>query len=255
MNDSGDQRRLSAILAADVVGYTQRMEQDTDGTVAAWKAARSNVIDPTISDHSGRIVKHTGDGFLAEFSTGQNAVKCAINLQEKLVNNPLEFRIGINLGDIVDDGVDIHGEGVNIAARIEGLAKPGGICISGSVYELVRNQVAASFEDIGEQEVKHVSALVRVYRVALESQPTKTQQNSRSVASGETGKRLDEDLRLSGILMLFLAPGMVLLGLFVGAFLPMLGVSALIGCIGAGLLVASNAIGRRYREDDSSPPN
>jgi len=165
MNDGGDQRRLSAILAADVVGYTRRMEQDTDGTVAAWKMARSEVIDPTIASHAGRIVKHTGDGFLAEFSTVLDATNCAIALQENLSDSLLDFRMGIHLGDIVDDGQDIHGEGVNIAARIEGLAEPGEICLSGTVYEAVHNRIEVACQDMGEQSVKHVSAPVRVYRI------------------------------------------------------------------------------------------
>ncbi len=166
MADREAQRRLAAILAADVAGYTQLMEKDTDGTVSAWKAARDDVVEPTIDDQSGHIIKFTGDGFLVEFPSVQNAVNCAIQLQERLASNTLKFRMGINLGDIVDDGKDIHGEGVNIAARLEGLAEPGGICISGSVHEQVRNRIDAIYEDMGEQEVKHVSAPVRVYRIA-----------------------------------------------------------------------------------------
>ena len=172
MNDGGDQRRLSAILAADVVGYTRLMEQDTDGTVAAWKSARASIIDPAISNHAGRIVKHTGDGFLAEFSTVLDAVKCAVAMQELLATSPLNFRMGVNLGDIIDDGEDIHGEGVNIAARIEAIADPGCICISGSVFDAVRNRIDVPFEDMGEHTVKHVSAPVKVYRVVLDEGPT-----------------------------------------------------------------------------------
>jgi len=156
---------LAAILAADVAGYTRRVEQDTDGTVAAWRAARADVIDPAIAGRSGRIVKHTGDGFLAEFPTVEDAVRCAISMQEALAASPLDFRMGINLGDVIDDGEDIHGEGVNIAARIEALADPGGIFVSGGVYDQVRNRVDHPCEDWGDHEVKHVSAPVRVYRV------------------------------------------------------------------------------------------
>ena len=104
MAGSADQRRLAAILAADVAGYTRLMEEDTEGTVSAWKAARDDHAEPTISDHSGNIIKFTGDGFLVEFSSVQNAVTCAIELQERLASSTLDFRIGINLGDIVDDG-------------------------------------------------------------------------------------------------------------------------------------------------------
>ncbi len=168
MSNGGVQKRLSAILAADVAGYTRLMEKDTDGTVSAWKSAREDIIDPAISDHSGRIVKHTGDGFLAEFHTVQEAVECAIAIQEQLIASPLDFRMGVNLGDIVDDGQDIHGEGVNIAARIEALAEPGGICISGMVHESVRNRLDHRFEDTGRHSVKHVSTPVRVFRLVLD---------------------------------------------------------------------------------------
>ena len=159
------QQRLAAVLAADVVGYTRLMEEDTEGTVIEWQAVRDGVINPTVSDHSGRIVKLTGDGFLAEFPTVHEAVKCGIAMQEGFAESSLEFRIGINLGDIIDDGQDIHGEGVNVAARIEALADPGGICISGSVHEQVRNRIEATYEDRGEQQVKNVSAPVRVYAI------------------------------------------------------------------------------------------
>jgi adenylate cyclase len=162
-----DERRLSAILAADVVGYTKRMEQDTEGTVKAWKSARTSIVDPTISNFSGRIVKHTGDGFLAEFNTVLDAVNCAVEMQAALASSVLKFRMGINLGDIIDDGEDIHGEGVNLAARIEALADPGGISISGVVYEQVFNRLDYRFEDMGKVEVKHVARPVQVYRIVL----------------------------------------------------------------------------------------
>jgi adenylate cyclase len=165
MADREVQRRLAAILAADVAGYTRHMEDDSEGTVAAWQDAREDVIKPQVGNYSGTIVKLTGDGFLVEFGTVQDAVNCAIAMQSGLVSSSLEFRIGINLGDIIDDGEDIHGEGVNVAARLEGLAKPGGICISGYVYNQVRNRIEATYEDMGEQEVKNVSAPVRAYAV------------------------------------------------------------------------------------------
>ena len=174
MSEGGDQRRLSAILAADMVGYTRRMEEDTDGTVAAWKAARSDAIDPTVAAHSGRIVKLTGDGFLAEFSTVLDAVRCAISIQQTLLDGPLAFRMGVNMGDIIDDGEDIHGEGVNIAARIEALAEPGGICISSSVHDQVLNRLDHQFEDMGEIEVKNVARPVRVFRVLAEGEVAST---------------------------------------------------------------------------------
>ena len=161
------QRRLAAILAADVAGYTRLVEKDTDGTVAAWAAARDDVVKPLVSEKSGHIIKFTGDGFLVEFPSVQDAVLCAISMQEQLKSSPLDFRMGINVGDVIDDGGDIHGEGVNIAARIEALAEPGGICISGDVYNQVLNRIEVFFDDLGEQEIKHVSRFIRVYAINL----------------------------------------------------------------------------------------
>ena len=161
------QRRLAAILAADVAGYTRLVELDTDGTVAAWKSARDNVIKPLVDKKSGHIIKFTGDGFLFEFPSVQDAVLCAIIMQEQLKSSPLDFRMGINVGDIVDDGGDVHGEGVNIAARLEALAEPGDICVSGDVYNQVRNRIDADFRDMGEKEIKHVSQPIRVYAIGV----------------------------------------------------------------------------------------
>ena len=130
------ERRLAAVLVSDVVGYTKLMEEDTEGTVTAWSEARDKIIEPSVESHKGRIVKFTGDGFLTEFKTVQDALNCAIDLQNSLFESSLKFRMAVNLGDIIDDGRDIHGEGINIAARLEALAEPGGICISGAVYDL-----------------------------------------------------------------------------------------------------------------------
>lgn len=167
MADQPNQRKLAAILAADVVGYTRLVEQDTDATIAAWKAARDDVIKPGVEGKSGRIIKFTGDGFLAELPSVQDAVTCAIEMQEELASSPLKFRIGINLGDITDDGGDVHGEGVNIAARLEALAEPGGICISGGVFDQVQNRINTAFKDMGDQEVKHVSRPIRAYAIQV----------------------------------------------------------------------------------------
>jgi TolB-like protein len=168
MADQSIQRRLAAILAADVAGYTRLMEEDSEGTVAAWQDARETVIKTEVASHSGKIVKLTGDGFLVEFPTVQDAVNCAIAMQGGLTSSSLDFRMGVNLGDIIDDGEDIHGEGVNIAARLEGLAEPGGIVISGDVHNQVRNRIDAEYEDMGPQEVKNVSAPVQAYALKLE---------------------------------------------------------------------------------------
>ncbi len=137
------ERRLAAILVADVVGYARLIRVDEEGTIAALKALRADLIDPKLGEHSGRIVKLMGDGMLAEFPSVVDAVRAAVETQQAVAEHNsdlpedqwIEFRVGINLGDVVIDGDDIHGDGVNVAARLEGLAEPGGICISGKVYE------------------------------------------------------------------------------------------------------------------------
>lgn len=171
MNDDDIPRRLAAIMAADIAGYTRLMETDEAGTVAAWRMARADIIDPGIANHGGRIVKLTGDGFLAEFTTVERAVRCALALQqafgERFAEMPADrrvaFRIGVNLGDIYIDRDDIYGTGVNIAARLEGLAEAGGICISDDVFHQVRGKVDADFDDMGDHVLKNVAEPVRVY--------------------------------------------------------------------------------------------
>lgn len=163
------ERRLTAILISDIVGYTKLMEEDTEGTVSAWSDARDNVVEPSVENSNGRLVKFMGDGFLAEFSTVQTALDCAITIQHGVRNNALKFRMAVHIGDIIDDGKDIYGEGINIASRLEGIAEPGGICISGDVYNQVRNRIPAEYEDIGPQEVKNVGEPVQAYSVRFEN--------------------------------------------------------------------------------------
>ena len=166
------ERRLAAILASDVVGYTRLIRTDEEGTLAALKGLRADLIDPTLAEHNGRIVKLMGDGMLAEFASVVDAVQAAVETQravaERNADIPeekrIEFRVGINLGDVVIDGDDIQGDGVNVAARLEALAEPGGICISGMVYEGVRDRIDIPFEDMGEQEVKNIARPIRVWR-------------------------------------------------------------------------------------------
>ena len=172
MANYSTQRRLAAILAADVAGYTQLMEKDSDGTVTAWRKARLDVIDPKITEFDGRIVKHTGDGFLAEFGAVTNAVNCAVEMQRSLRESSLDFRMGVHLGEVIEELDDIHGEGVNLAARLEALAEPGSICVSGDVYNQVRNRLDYEFKDLGEKEVKNVSTPVQVYAIRFDSAAT-----------------------------------------------------------------------------------
>lgn len=164
-------RHLAAILAADVAGYTRLMSEDEDATLAGLRAWRHHVADPRIRKHRGRIVKSTGDGFLVEFVSVVDAVRCAVEMQREMAarnaalapDRRLEFRIGINLGDIVTEDHDIYGDGVNIAARLETLAEPAGLCISGVVRDQIRDKLAYRFEDLGDQQVKNVARPVRVY--------------------------------------------------------------------------------------------
>jgi TolB-like protein/class 3 adenylate cyclase/Flp pilus assembly protein TadD len=173
------QRRLAAILAADVVGYSRLMATDETGTLAALKALRRELIDPRIAEHGGRIVKLMGDGALVEFASVVDAVECAVAIQHGVAlrnaDTPEErrivFRIGINLGDIIIDGDDIYGDGVNLAARLESLAEPGGICISSSVREQVRDKVPISFADLGERSVKNIEQPIHVFCVVLDGPP------------------------------------------------------------------------------------
>jgi TolB-like protein len=170
-------RRLTAILAADVAGYSRLMGADEEGTHERLKAHLRELIDPKLAEHRGRVVKNTGDGLLAEFASVVDAIRCAVEVQrgmaERNVDTPpqqrIEFRVGINLGDVIAEGEDIFGDGVNIAARLETLAEPGGICISRVVRDQVRDKVAFAFEDLGEQQVKNIARPVRVYALRPET--------------------------------------------------------------------------------------
>ena len=169
------ERRLTAILAADVVGYSRLMGVDETGTLAALKTLQTDFIDGKITEHQGRTVKLTGDGILVEFPSVVNAVACAAEFQRGMrdrnagipQDRRIEFRIGVNLGDVIVEGKDIFGDGVNVAARLESIAKPGGITISGSVRDHVGNRLDLTFEDLGEQTLKNIERPVRVYSVAL----------------------------------------------------------------------------------------
>ena len=189
------ERRLAAILAADVVGYSRLMGADERATLAALKAHRSELVDAKISEHRGRIVKLTGDGMLVEFPSVVNAVACAADIQRKMrernVDVPearrIEFRVGVNLGDVIVEGDDILGDGVNVAARLEGIAPPGGIAISATVRDHVGNRLDLAFEDMGEQALKNIERPVRVYSVALAA-PSAVAASSAHVAPSPAAK-------------------------------------------------------------------
>jgi adenylate cyclase len=168
------ERRLAAVLAADVAGYSRLMGGDEEGTHERLKAHLGELVNPKITEHRGRIVKNTGDGMLAEFASVVDAVRCGVEVQQGMaernaaipLDNRIDFRIGVNLGDVIVEEHDIFGDGVNVAARLEGLAEPGGICISEDAYRQVRGKVNAEFSDIGEQNLKNITPPLRVYRVS-----------------------------------------------------------------------------------------
>ena len=179
MPEERAQRRLAAILAADVVGYSRLMERDEAGTLAALKTRRRDVLQPAIASHRGRIVKVMGDGVLVEFASAVDAVECAVALQEAMdvanaglpEDTRIILRIGINLGDVIVEGQDLYGDGVNIAARLESLSEPGGLCISASVFEHVNGKLPHSFVSLGPQTLKNIDRPIQIYRLAGKDGP------------------------------------------------------------------------------------
>jgi len=173
MAEERTQRRLAAIMAADVVGYSRLMERDEGGTLAVLKSRRKNVLEPLVARNGGRVFKIAGDGVFVEFGSAVNAVQCAIDLQNKMAeandgvpeDRHIILRIGINLGDVMVEGGDLYGDGVNIAARLEAIADPGGILASGTAHDYVKNKVRVGFEDFGPQTLKNIDEPVRAYRV------------------------------------------------------------------------------------------
>jgi adenylate cyclase len=171
------ERRLAAILAVDVAGYSRLMGADEEGTLVTLKAHRRELIDPKITEHHGRIVKTTGDGALVEFASAVDAVRCAMEIQRAMAernaaipeDRRIEFRMGINVGDIIIDDGDIYGDGVNIAARVEPLAGPGAICLSDNAYQQMKGKLTLDVNDMGEQQLKNIAQPVRVYGVRLDS--------------------------------------------------------------------------------------
>jgi class 3 adenylate cyclase len=185
-------RRLAAILAADVVGYSRLMEQEEAGTLARFRSLRTEIIDPRIARDGGRIVKTTGDGILVEFGSAVDAVQSALAIQSALALHNAElsqekrivFRVGVNLGDVIIDEDDIHGEGVNVAARLESLCEPGEVYVSGTVRDHVEGKIAAAFDDLGEQTLKNISKPTLVYRVSAKAR--ETEQGSKTPDSAPT---------------------------------------------------------------------
>ncbi len=168
----GMERRLTAILAADMFSFSRLMEIDEDGVISRQRGHRRELIDPEIDSNHGRVVKNTGDGLLAEFPSAQDAVRCAISIQEGMQHREgtepedrrIQYRVGINLGDVIFEDDDIFGDGVNVAARLEALSEPGGVCVSDTVYQTVHSTLTDSFRDLGSQRVKNISRAIRVWQ-------------------------------------------------------------------------------------------
>ena len=185
-------RKLTAILSADVKGYSRLMGADEEGTIRTLNAYKE-VMTGFIQQHRGRIVGTAGDSVLAEFASVVDAVRCAVEIQNELKtrnadlpeNRRMEFRIGINLGDVVEEGDTIYGDGVNVAARIESLAEAGGICISGIVYDQIEKKLSLTYEYLGEQSVKNIEKSVRVYRILMEPGLTKVEKGLRIEVKGK----------------------------------------------------------------------
>ena len=169
----GPLRRLASILAADISGYSRLMELDEEGTYARVMRQRRELIEPTLAEHHGKLIKYTGDGFLAMFDSPVEAVRCAIVIQQSMVGRntslPREqwilYRIGIHLGDVIVEPSDVYGDGVNIAARLEGIASPGDVYVSGGVYEQIKNKLVCAYQSLGDRQVKNITDPVSVYRV------------------------------------------------------------------------------------------
>jgi len=192
------ERRLAAVLAADMVGYSRLMEADEAGTLARLKTHRLELIDPAISKQRGRIIKTTGDGLLVEFQSVADAVQCAVEIQHRMMRRNadvaparwIQFRIGINLGDVIFEENDLFGDGVNVAARLQELAEPGGICVSGAVRDQVGDRLDdVVFADLGEQSVKNLVRRIRVYSVKLQPEPAIAADSVAGTAAPEVTKK------------------------------------------------------------------
>jgi adenylate cyclase len=188
VNSERVERRLAVILAADVAGYSRLMGRDEEGTLAQLKSFRKALVDPAVAEHRGRIVKTTGDGMLVEFASAVDAARCAVEIQRGMARQNtdvrqdlrIEFRIGIHLGDIIIDDNDIFGDGVNIAARLEGIAEPGGVCISDDAHRQIRGKVDVAFDDMGSQSLKNIADPMRAWRVRIAYEAASTVQSGSS---------------------------------------------------------------------------
>src|SRR6202140_4991463 len=194
LGDERVERRLAAILAADVARYSRLMGANEEGTLAQLKSIRKALVDPTIAAHRGRIVKTTGDGMLVEFASAVDAARCAVEVQRGMAVHSadvgqdlrIKFRIGIHVGDIIFDDNDIFGDGVNIAARLEGIAEPGGVCISDDARRQIRGKVDIVFDDMGPQALKNITEPMRAWRCQINANASSPAPTKPSVETGQT---------------------------------------------------------------------
>ena len=268
-------RKISAILSADVSGYSRLMGDDEAATVQTLESYRET-ISTLIQQYSGHVVDSPGDNILSEFPSVVDAVQCAVEIQQVIKarnaelpeNRIMEFRIGINLGDVIVEGKRIYGDGVNIAARIESLAEPGGICISGSAYEQIETKLALGYENLGNHTLKNISKPIRVYKIPMgPREATETEKKPWAPAGAGIEKRVPPDDDLSemlvgldsgkpehyyagGFVCLAAGIGLPIMGYFTArvapqAFFPLVGAGILTGLIGIGLILVGKLISRR----------
>ncbi len=274
-------RKISAILSADVVGYGRLMGDDEAATVKSMESYRET-ITALVEQYGGRVVDSPGDNILSEFPSVVDAAQCAVEIQRviKARNDDLPkdrrmvFRIGINLGDVIEEGKRIYGDGVNIAARIEALAEPGGICISGSAYEQIETKLALGYVNIGDHSLKNVSRPVRVYKIPMDpGEIAEAEKQRRSAPMPASGRDMQpgvaavdafpdrepanpDDYYIGGYVCLGLAVGMPVFGYFIGriapeAFWPLVGIGPLLGLIGGSLILCGKLIARRAKPVES----
>jgi len=271
MTQEGFKRKLTAILSADAEGYSRLMGDDEEATVRTLTSYRE-VMTILIQQHNGKVLDSPGDNLLAEFVSVVDAVQCAVAVQKEIKtrndqlpeNRRMQFRIGINLGDVIQEEERIYGDGVNIAARLEGLSEPGGICISKTAFDQIESKLPYGYEFLGDQPVKNISKPVGAYRVLMEPRVTVAGEPAKVVSAAEKGgpspsERFSRVIRKSGNPMDYYAGGFVciacamglpIFGYFIerigpGAFLPMAGAGVLAGLIGISLILFGKLIGRR----------
>jgi class 3 adenylate cyclase len=272
VTQEGFKRKLTVILSADVKGYSRLMGDDEEATVRTITSYRE-VMTTLIQQHNGKVVDSPGDNLLAEFVSVVDAVQCAVAVQKEIKarndelseNRRMQFRIGINLGDVIKEEERIYGDGVNIAARLEGLSDPGGICISKTAFDQIESKLPYAYEFLGDQSVKNIAKPVGAYRILMEPRVTVAAEPEKVVPSAEKGETSSseqpsalrksgngDDYKAGGFVCLACAIGLPILGYFIGriapeAFFPIVGAGVLVGLIGISLILWGMWIGHREK--------